>query len=583
MPDSDYVPLMFQAQVKGRSLIHKLEDLRNGNRTQQQAYDWAEQWQDSCDTDEVPAFGNHIRKSKEYLFTWRMVTNGGQDEGVIRPVIGERGWAYFPGSSMKGAFLRACQQLCPADEVSRYCGGKGKDGELHPGILRFHGGYPKDDSWLDDSMVDIIHPQENWQLNGTRLSRETPKVQISLYQPTFIFGISSTQKLPEAEWELIWKIWDKALERGMGSRVSAGYGQIKAHGESKLLSVGLSGQGLASQRINRTAEFRPNAFKAALRGHTRRLFSGITDAATAESITKQLWGGFESRKAIVGLLGIAFSAPSLAEDFYTYTKDGRSRDMPIYETGDSLLNLLVMREVSEQDRKNLKVWTTQLMKFSMLLSGFGKSWRRVDHRLFSHHQFLPRYLTDAQGRNINPMIGVHWHYMDRFKSFYVSVEELENITTFLDNFHQRTRELLERRVLEFLRKASYPVNPLTDEVRESWYKGNVEVWGRIAKNACDSRAITWFHGPYQGVESIKHSELTGWSSRNDRQPKTQIGRIWHRMYPRYRKQGEELIETGEYIELLTIFPNRSGNEDEVQKTADFLKFLDESTDFKHLW
>jgi CRISPR-associated protein Cmr6 len=55
------------------------------------------------------------------------------------------------------------------------------------------------------------------------------------------------------------------------------------------------------------------------------------------------------------------------------------------------------------------------------------------------------------------------------------------------------------------------------------------------------------------------------------------------MYPRYRKQGEKFVGTGEYIELLTIFPNRSGKEDEIQKTANFLRFLDKSTDFKHLW
>ena len=582
MADSDYVPLMFQAQVNGRSLIHKLEDLRNSNRNQQQAYDWSKQWQGSCDADSVPTFSAHVRKSKPYSFTWRMVSNSGQDEGVIRPVIGERGWAYFPGSSMKGAFLRACRQLYP-DRLQRYCGGKGQDQELYSGILRFHGGYPEDNAWLDDSMVDIVHPQENWQLNGMRLSRETPKVQISLYQPTFIFGISSTEKLLDDEWIEIWKIWEKALERGIGSRVSAGYGQVKTHGESKLLSVGFSGQGLASQRINRSAEFRPNVFKAALRGHTRRLFSGITDATTAESITKQLWGGFENRSTIVGLLGIAFSAPDLTEDFYTYSDGGRSRDMPIYETGDALLNLLIMKEASQQDRKNLRVWAIKLVKFSMLLGGFGKSWRRVDHRLFSHQTFLPHYLTNAQHRNINPMIGCHWHYSDRFKSFYVPVEELKDLTNFLDSVHKRTRELLERRVLDFLHKANYPINALTDEVRESWYKGNVEVWGRIAKDARDSRAIAWFHGSYQGAESIKHSELTGWSSRNDRQPKTQIGRIWHRMYPRYRKQGEKFVGTGEYIELLTIFPNRSGKEDEIQKTANFLRFLDKSTDFKHLW
>jgi CRISPR-associated protein Cmr6 len=584
MSDSDHVPLMFQAQVKGRSLIHKLEDLRNSDRTQQQAYDWAEQWQNSCDAGTAPLFGDHIHKSKEYLFTWRMVTNSGQDEGVIRPVIGERGWAYFPGSSMKGAFLRACRQLCPLDEVQRYCGGPGSDGELHPGILRFHGGYPKNDSWLSDAMVDIVHPQENWQLDGKRLSHETPKVQISLYQPIFIFGISSTQELPESEWELIWQIWDKALERGIGSRVSAGYGQIKAHGESKLLSVGLSGQGLASQRINRAAEFRPNVFKAALRGHTRRILSGITDAVTAESITKQLWGGFQGRKgAVVGLLGIAFSAPDLETSFYTYSDEGRSRDMPIYETGDAVFNLLLMRESSEADRKNLRIWATKLVKFSLLIGGFGKSWRRVDHRLFSHKKLIPHYLTDAQNRNINPLIGCHWSLMERAKALAIPVNDIKDITVFLDSLHQGTRELLERRLLGFLRQERYLINAPTDGIREIWCKGHVEVWGRFAENARDSLAIAWFHGPYQGSHSIKHSDLTGWSSRNDRQPKTQIGRIWHRMYPHYRKQGESLIATGEYIELLTIFPNRSGDPTEVQKTADFLKFLNDSTDFIHLW
>jgi hypothetical protein len=55
------------------------------------------------------------------------------------------------------------------------------------------------------------------------------------------------------------------------------------------------------------------------------------------------------------------------------------------------------------------------------------------------------------------------------------------------------------------------------------------------------------------------------------------------MYPRYRKRGEELVYTGEYVELLTIFPNRSGNPEEVEKTEDFLKFLKDSSDFIPLW
>jgi CRISPR-associated protein Cmr6 len=578
MADSDNIPLMFQAQVRGRSQIQKLENLKNTRQPQQQAYDWVDQWEKACDIDNVPTFDKPIQTSKEYTFTWRMVTNSGQDGGVIRPVIGEHGWTYFPGSSMKGAFRRACASI---EEKLRYCGGE-KDGELHSGILRFHGGYPNSAEWLDSSLVDVVHPQEDWQVKDQ--SSHSALVQISLYEPTFIFGISCTT-IPEndPEWTRIWEIWQIALERGIGSRVSAGYGQIKTHKTNKLLGIGLQGQGLTSKRINNVGEFRPNVFKAALRGHTRRLFSGITDEETAERLTKQFWGGFEDKNAIIGLLGIAFSSPDLFEDVYIYRDNVKDIEMPVYEIGNSSLNLLIMQEVSEPNRKNLRLWITQLVKFAMLLGGFGKSWRRVDHRLFSHSSEFPRYLTNSQRKNINPMIGCHWKFTDSSKSWYVPVESLEDVTKFLDGLYDKTQKLVEKKALEFLKKSSYPINPPTDNIREAWRKGNVEVWGRIAKRANDCDAIAWFHRAYQGEQSIKTSELTGWSSNNDREPKTQIGRIWHRMYPRYRKRGEELIDTGEYVELLTIFPNRSGSEEEVEKTAKFLKFLKDSSNFTQLW
>jgi len=341
---------------------------------------------------------------------------------------------------------------------------------------------------------------------------------------------------------------------------------------------------LASQRIDRVGEFRPNVFKAALRGHTRRLFYGVTDADTAESITKQLWGGFAGQRGgIVGVLGVAFNAPELLDDTYTYFQNGNPQDMPVYETGDALLSLLFMKDISTADQKNLKVWVTQLIKFSMLLGGFGRSWRRVDHRIFSHYQLLPQYLKNDQNRNINPMIGCHWSFTDKFKTFYIPVNTLEDITAFLNKSHQLTRDLILKGILKFLSKQKYCIKPLTSGFRESWNQDNVEVWGRIAKHSGDTLAIAWFHKPYQGEKLIKHSDLTGWSSINDRQPKTKIGRVWHRMYPRYVKQGGELKATQEYIELLTIFPNRDGDQEQVSKTETFLRFLDQSTSFKQLW
>lgn len=556
MPDHDYVPLMFQAQVGGRSQIQRLIP---SQRADQQAYDWAEQWQRACDQKTIPRFESHIQ-TRSYKFTWRMVTNSGQDAGVIRPVIGERGWAYFPGSSMKGGFLRACKQLCSTDEVLYFCGGKGKDGELHPGVLRFHGGYPDNAKWLDDSLVDIVHPQEDWQTKNQ--GNHSAFIQISLHQPTFVFGISSTTALTGEQWEVIWKVWQAALEQGIGSRVSAGYGQIATHSGNKLVGFGLSGVGQASKRIDGQGEFRPNLFKAALRGHTRRLFNGITDEKTADRLTKRLWGGIgRGEEATVGLLGISFSAPDLEIEEWR-SPANRNNVAPIYETGSATLDILLMKsDLTPDQQDELKQFTVRLLKFSMLLGGFGKSWRRA-----YHPTFLPNYERQ--------MIGCHWEFTKRSYGLYIPFNDsLSTISQFLDSFHSKAREF------SWLQGMKLPAN-LTPGIREAWHKENVQVWGRLAEDEQDSLAIDWLHQPYKQGLSIKSSELTGKMG--------QIGRLWHRMYPRFRKtqnsEGKTIWKpTEQYAEILTIFPNGIADAQDQKKARNFLRFLEQESDFKRLW
>lgn len=549
---SDQIPLMFQAQIPGRCQIQKLEPKRP---TQQQAYDWSDQWCRAIDRKHIPQFDTSVQ-TKDYAITWRMVTNSGQDVGVIRPVIGAGGWAFFPGSSMKGAFRRACagfvrDGILSEQTVKDWCGGENADGSFQPGMLRFHGGYPKNSAWINDSLVDIVHPQENWQLDGQ--AGHSAFIQISLYQPTFVFGISSNTILSPSEWETIWQIWDRAIGRGIGSRVSAGYGQTEIHGANQLLRVELWGKGIASQRINKKPEFRPNGLKAALRGHTRRLLTGVAEQATAEKLTQQLWGGFGQDGAIVGKLGIAFSAPDLE-------LRGQHRAVG-YDTGDAVLDLLVMQDLSEQQRQYLRVFLTQLIKFSMLLGGFGKSWRRVDHR-----RFFPEYLKDSE----KIMIGCHWEFLEESSNFYVPVKRLQDVTRFLDN--------LQIKVAGFPLLQKLSPKPPNSTLKETWRKGNVQVWGRFAEDAEDSEAVKWFHGSYQNNQSIAKSELTGQVGR--------IGRIWHRMYPCClppRSEHERPRKTDRFVELLTIFPNRSDDSQEVERTQVFLKFLKESSDFELLW
>jgi CRISPR-associated protein Cmr6 len=536
MPNSNEVPLMFQAQVSGRGQIQYIQQPEQSKR-------WVDEWKEATNQNS-PQFSHEV-KTKEYKITWRFLSNSGQDDDFIRPVIAANGFPYYPGASMKGAFLRHCTR----EQKIRYCGCE-INNETQPGILRFHGAFPKDHSWKEKPLIDVVHPQQDWQIKNS--SSHSAFLQISLYQPTLVFGISSTIELDDSEWETVWSIWDKAIERGIGSRVSAGYGQPIKHSETNLITVSLKGQGLASQLIDRSGEFRPNMFKAALRGHTLRLFSAVTDENTAEELTKELWGGFAGAKgAIVGDLGIAFNPIDLELNEFTYR---RTVKMPIYDLQKGVLSILCMKNSSEEYKDKLKKLVVQILKFSMLIGGFGKSSRRIDHRIF-----LPEYLESGK----KPMIGCHWQFIDKSTVYYFPVRKIENITKIIDSVKTSVNNWL-------IFKGKTPKDQISSW-RESFHPEKVQVWGRIAENEDDSLAIEWFHGNYNKTQSIKGSKLTGKMGN--------IGRIYHRMYPHHIKtpEGEIKRRGGEYIELLTIFPDRRD-----ETTQEFLTFLP-TTDFTKLW
>lgn len=537
--NANQIPMMFRAQIEGRCQIQRLP------QAQQDSTRWVDEWLEAADKN-IPTFSNNVQ-TQEYEITWRFVTNSGQDEGIIRPVIGANGFPYYPGSSMKGAFWRAC----PPEDRMLYCGGEDQEG-THPGILRFHGAYPKDLDWIEQELVDVIHPQQDWQIKSN--GNHSAFVQISLYKPVLVFGISSNRTLAQEEWEKIWQIWDKAIGKGIGTRVSAGYGQPKQHSDKCLLSVHLKGQGLASKLINNTGEFRPNMFKAALRGHSLRLFGGVTDEATAEALTKELWGGFNGNNgAIVGQVGISFDAIDLNNDDFTYTPGHNPFDMPIYDLKKGKLDLLCLKDLSQKQQQDLKYLLQNIIKFSLLLGGFGKSWRRVDHRLF-----FPEYIENGN----KPMIGCHWEFIEDSTSLYLRGQNLENITQFLNAVHTS--------IQGWVKLKNYQLNPNGCNWREAFHPNRVQVWGRIAADGEDSQAIRWFHQEYKTGQTIKQSTLTGRLG--------QIGRIWHRMYPVYIKNKEgQIKKTIKYIELLTIFPDSS------QKTQYFIQFLAQTNHFTKLW
>jgi CRISPR-associated protein Cmr6 len=548
------VPLMFQAQTAGRCQLQYLKKDVN----QQDAERWASEWVEKA-YPKSPDFGTEV-ETRTYTINWRFVTNAGQDDGIVRPVIGAYGWPFYPGSSMKGIFRNACTP----EQAERYCGKPLNGGDFAPGILRFHGGYPVDENW-QQKLIDIVHPQQDWQVK-TDQKPAGAFVQISLFKPKLKFGISSNIPLTETEWETIWQIWEKAFATGIGCRVSAGYGQPKKLTGEVLYRVQLQGQGAAAKLLDKTGEFRPNMFKAALRGHALRIFAGLTNSKTADSVVQTLFGGVQD-EGTVGLLGITFRETALElNDFGV-----GSYAVPTYKV-EGQLSWLLTQNIPETERETLQKLIKSLTQFAMLLGGFGKSWRRADHRLF-----YPEYYDTETPK---PLIGCHWQWNgERSLIKDVKVRKLEKVGEFIEEVRQVAQDWLELQGIT-------PNPQQKANWRETWHPETVEIWGRQTKEGAeDCEAVRWLHGPYREAfpqariteGSIYRTSVTGEIGN--------IGRLWHRMYPviGLKKNSDDPSKaiprnTNQFFELITFFPDNSDHSDE------FLEFLaSEQKIFQKLW
>lgn len=536
------IPLMFRSQIIGRSQLHYLKDKDKTSDAEK----WVSEWIEKVYEQPIE-WGNQV-KTKTFQFNWRLVTNGGQDDGMIRPVIGAFGLPFFPGSSMKGAFLRTCNPT----QAARYCGKTLKNGESAPGILRFHGGYPTEDYDWTENLLDLVHPQQGWQVE-TQDTGKKPSgafALVSLFEPEFQFAISSTESLSDEEWETIWQLWNQAIASGLGCRVSAGYGQPNNANISQDALIGrfhLKGEGLTSHTLDNNPEFRPNMFKAAIRGHALRIFGGLTDANNAKTLVENLFGGVSGNGA-VGLVKMYWQHEKPLR--FSNFQDGYNED--IYQAEGTLKWIFSSFSLlSTEEKKALSNLIKNLTRFAMLFGGFGKSWRRADHDLF-----YGDYYDDKK-----PLIGCHWQYGRKSHSSVNLVRKVETIKTFIEKVRESARTWMKLRGVT-------PSSIFANNWREAWHPNKVQVWARIAEDKGDSKAIRWFHGRY-GAGSIYRSHLTG--------KMNEIGRIWHRMYPKFNlKKNEQapkkpIIEsTKKYIEILTIFP------DDSRKFMDFQQFLQDS-------
>ncbi len=469
---------------------------------------WIDEWVERVDS--ASPFTTEGLQIIEVQIDWRLISNSGVDEGAIRPVIGAGGWPMIPGSGIKGLFRRACAP----ERLLRWCGSPCASGDLSPGILRFHGAWPAQPSSQAESdwthgLLDVAHPQQNWQVGFTNGNESHSAFGVaSLYRPKLRIGLSSTDpSITEAEWDQVVDTLKQALRAGIGGRTCVGYGTTGRLSGDVLFQCGLEGQGPAAKLLDGTPEFRPTMFRAAIRGMALRLFGGLTDAQTAMRVVGRLFGSLSRDEGQnVGLLATAYTEPEVNLGSYGQG----SWEQRIYATSGLLQWRLMRAASSGEDPALLNELLAALHGLTMAMAGFGRGWRRPDHRIF---------LSDY-GRT---PIGCHWQWSDPAQlPPWIHVQSPSELTQLL----QRSQKLASRWLQATAARPGQPAS-----WREVIHPQRMRIWTREANDPLDARAIEWFHWePRSGSSDqrpdprdLKKSDLAGRVN--------QVGRIWNRMLP----------------------------------------------------
>lgn len=496
----------YRAQVGGRCQRQNIRKPRNaptGWRTDIQQ--WIDEWVERVD--QASPFSGKGLRIVEAQIDWRLISNSGVDEGIIRPVIGVGGWPMIPGSGIKGLFRRAC----PPDRMQRWCGSPCASGDLSPDILRFHGAWPADANWAN-SLLDVAHPQQNWQVGFSNGRESHPAFGVvSLHRPRLQIGLScSNPDLSPREWEEIEDTLKRALHAGIGGRTCAGYGSSGRISGDLLFQCALEGQGPAAKlldELDETVEFRPTMFRAAIRGMALRLFGGLTSEEAALQVVGQLFGSLSRvERQNVGLLATAYTDAEVSVGSY----GSGSWEQPIYATTGQLQWRLTRSAGSDEDTAMLAELVAALHGLTMSLGGFGRGWRRADHRIFN-----PDYRKTP--------IGCHWQWREPGKlQPWIHVQSANDLEQLL----QRSQKLAGR----WLQARQFPAGQHAPW-REIIHPQRLCIWTRKASDSLDAAAIRWFHwSPGNGghdhredPREVKGTDLAGHVN--------QVGRIWHRMLP----------------------------------------------------
>ncbi|NJN04878.1 MAG: hypothetical protein HC816_21740 [Leptolyngbyaceae cyanobacterium RM1_1_2] len=538
----DTVPRLYRAQVQGRCSLQYAKDNND-------LEDWTTEWvnpqtetgQPRYQHDDLPTGLDGTIYRFKFEFPWRVFTNCGQDS-ILRPVIGKDGVPFIPGSSLKGIFRRLLYSQGVSEQerhqIELYCGSQEKNA-----LLRFHGAYPvgdwagtekvqPDQSEFRYRMVDVVHPQQPRQVEGKGSAKAI--ALISFYKPTMLFELSSTQPIALEQWRQIKGLFERALRQGLGGKTSTGYGLWAMPKNRYAFHLYLHGVGVSSLLRNNTPEFRPNLFKAVLRGHASRLLAGVcNDTGTVNRKVDELFGSTK--------------APGKVE-LYWELKDLKQATQGREKTPICRIDGVLHLDAPAPDLEFIK----GLAAFAYTMGGFGKSWRRVWHKGPDawHPGFLPTYQSRA--------IGCHWQG-DVWDTPAGDIKDYKSLQSFLQTLHDQCKRYLN---IRDARAVAW---------REAWHPQRLVVY---AKETTKSAAVGLFHS-----EIFKTTPAIGGKKLGDRRP-TSVSSVWHRMLP---------VSKQKYLEIVTVFFGPYTNPDpwlrDDQDDKQLMPFIEqlESLGFEKQW
>jgi len=295
-------------------------------------------------------------------FSWRVRVGGmrGFQElllPVFHPVYGV---PYIPSSSLKGALLAQAKQYerkgeISLDEVKRILG----DIKTGIGTVQILDAFPTEPCLS----VDMANPQWSWKENQVQYN-PVPHPLLSMEEPEILIGLVSTsrgryQEQKNHDLQTV-KGWLKqALNAGIGSRVSAGYGRTEVTGNlpySSTHNFQFYSQGMFGAS-NQDKTFRPVALRGILRYWFRAIALGLYNNQTAQQFENKLFGQLSQEGSI--RLGV-----ELTEE------DMGNRDDPYFCQGNIL--------IEAKQEKHLNV-IKQILLLSSHLGGIGRGSRRPLH------------------------------------------------------------------------------------------------------------------------------------------------------------------------------------------------------------